>query len=121
MGQHITSDNSPGYPLAFFFGGQDKVIAPISDVKRLASKWEDEAGVQVSKKCLPFMDHVTALPQGLIWGWKWMNRRFSEVDGGDSDISAQDDSDLNGGFECLGYGDKHESDEQLVLGSRNEL
>lgn len=121
MGQHITPDNDPGYPLAFFYGGQDKVIKPISAVKRLVKKWENEAGVKVSKKCIPFKNHVTALEPGLPWAWFWMNLRFANAEAGKNGLDIQNDIDLDGVFECGGSDEELGFNDQMVLGLRDEL
>lgn len=121
MGQRITPDNDPGYPLAFFFGGQDNVIRPISDVKNLATKWKEETGVKVYKQCIPFANHVTALAPGLPWAWFWMDCRFSRVEGKRCLGSQEDDLDLNGGWVCGGSNEELGFHDQQVLGLRNEL
>jgi triacylglycerol lipase len=113
MGQHITKDNNPGYPLAFFYGMRDDVIAPIDDVERLITKWKDEAGVKVDRFPIPGLDHVTALGAGIPWSWGWMNNQFSNVEGLQGDLSTHDDPDL--------IEDALKCDDQLVLETSHEL
>jgi triacylglycerol lipase len=113
MGQHITKDNNPGYPLAFFYGREDDVIAPISDVDRLITKWKDEAGVRVFNYSIPLQDHMTALGPGLLWAWPWMNLRFANVERHNGGLDTHDDLGLVDG--------ELDFDDQLVLESSHEL
>lgn len=123
-GQHITPDNDPGYPLAFFFGGQDNVIKPISDVRNLAKKWKEVAGVKVYKQCIPWTNHVTALVPGLPWAWYWMDCRFRKVEGKDCLLGTQESDevqDLGRGWVCGGTNEEVGFADQQILGFRNEL
>lgn len=109
MGQKLTAESNPGYPLVFFYGQQDEVIGPTSGVRKLLRKWRLNAKAEVHdwSGLMPFQDHTTALVTGLPMSWSWMTRRFCNVE-----KCKDDDSDVD--FEL-------NEDHQVVFGPTKEL
>ena len=81
MGQKITEENKPNFPLVFFYGTVDEVTAPIEDTEKLIGKWRD-VGACVFEWPLEGKDHSSALIPGMLRAFPWMNTRFWNVENG---------------------------------------
>jgi triacylglycerol lipase len=81
MGQNITEENKPNFPLVFFYGTVDEVTAPIEDTEKLIEKWRG-VGACVFDWPLEGKDHSTALIPGMLRAFPWMNTRFWNVENG---------------------------------------
>ncbi|KAJ5973976.1 hypothetical protein N7481_011186 [Penicillium waksmanii] len=100
MGQNITEQNNPGYPLAFFYGTEDEVTYPLEDTQKLIARWKTEGKVEkVSDWPLDGKDHTTALFPGMVKAFGWMQCHFKEVEEGDDGHCDEESSEDATGYQ----------------------
>lgn len=79
MGKNISFRNAPGYPLMFFYGDQDEIIAPISDTVKLANKWILMGLTSVKRIEIANATHMSGLA-GLPRAWLWIDAKFRKAE-----------------------------------------
>lgn len=112
MGQNITEENDPGYPLAFYYGLSDDVTAPREDTIDLIRRWRGLLG-RARVFAQPVLgDHMTAVVPGTAFAVTWINKRFDNFEKGIKD-------DFSG--EEMGLGEIEDFQIPMNLGPSHEL
>jgi triacylglycerol lipase len=83
LGNHISPETAPKFPLYIFQGGVDFVTAPFSDTEALKDKF-CQAGTPVSMYKWKWMDHVPTSTCGSPWAMKWIRKVFNREEIEDS-------------------------------------
>ncbi|KAB8231216.1 putative lipase [Aspergillus alliaceus] len=76
MGNRITEDTAPKFPLYIYQGSMDLITAPYKDTEALKKKFCD-AGTHVFLVKYNGMGHATTLFAGTTWAMKWIKKVFN--------------------------------------------
>ncbi|KAJ5259492.1 hypothetical protein N7478_012473 [Penicillium angulare] len=85
MGQGLTEESNPGYPLYIFYGTKDEVTAPLGATQDLIKRWKKEGKATVWDVPLLGFDHMSAVLPGVALAIPWINTRFKNVEDGVKD------------------------------------
>ncbi|OJJ08376.1 hypothetical protein ASPVEDRAFT_57488 [Aspergillus versicolor CBS 583.65] len=83
LGNHITAETAPKFPLYIFQGGIDFVTAPYSDTVALKDKF-CEAGTPVTMYKWKLRDHIPTSICGSPWAMQWIRKVFNRQELEDS-------------------------------------
>lgn len=83
LGNNISPETAPKFPLYIFQGGIDFVTAPYNDTVALKDKF-CEAGTPVTMYKWKWMDHVPTSTCGSPWAMQWIRKVFNREELEDS-------------------------------------